>query len=185
MRAVILVAVLTLGAFGVVAFAQTPKAPDCTWVGTPTRDVKTGTSGANVLCPLGGGDFVHGKAGNDVVKASAGRDTIVGGGGRDRLFGGGGRDRIFAVDDRGGELVVGGPGVDQCFIDPSDRTRGCEHTFRSNEPEMATALAVVVGSVMEIAEELPTVTPGPIPPPVITILPPPNCGGHPAPPPIC
>jgi hypothetical protein len=148
--------------------------------------VKTGTAGANVLCALPGNDFIHGAAGNDVLRAGKGRDVAVGGGGRDVLRGGGGRDRLFAVDDQGGERIIGGRGNDQCFADPGDVVFGCEQTFRSREPEMATALGQSLRSVMEIVEEV-SPTPGPIPPPVVTVTDtvPPNCGGHPAPPPIC
>ena len=187
-RAVVLLAAASLVLVGLVVANSAPKAPGCTWVGTPERDVKTGTEGSNVLCSEAGNDFVHGRGGNERIRAGAGRDVAVGGGGRDILRGGRGRDRLFAVDDAGGERVIGGAGIDQCFIDPGDVTFGCEHTFRSNEATMATALAQSLGTVMEIVEAVPTPTPVPIPPPVttiITIVPPPNCGGHPAPPPIC
>jgi hypothetical protein len=149
--------------------------------------VKTGTAGANILCAEPGNDFIHGAAGNDLLRAGKGRDVAVGGGGRDVLRGGRGRDRLFAVDDQGGERIIGGRGNDQCFVDPGDVAFGCEQTFRSNEPEMASALGQSLRGVMEIVEEIvPTPT---LPPPPVTVTSivtvPPNCGGHPAPPPIC
>jgi hypothetical protein len=172
MRWLLIVATaLTLLVMGlVVVVAQPQAAPSkCTWVGTPDRDVKTGTSGKNVLCSLQGQDFVHGQGGNDRIRAGRGRDTLVGGSGRDTLRGGGGQDRLFAVDDASGELVVGGPGKDQCFVDPSDTVRKCEEIFRSDEPQMATALDQSLGDVMEIVEEvLPSITPT-LPPPGVTI----------------
>lgn len=188
MRVLILLAAASLILVGVVVAQSQPRAPTgCTWTGTPQRDVKTGTAGRNVLCALNGNDFLHGRAGDDRLEGGRGRDTVVGGGGRDILHGGKGRDRLFAVDDRPRENVVGGPGFDQCFVDPGDRVSGCERTFRSNEPEMAGALGQSLGAVMEIVEAV-TPTPAPIPPPTVTItqiITLPDCEGHPAPPPIC
>jgi hypothetical protein len=186
--ALIAVVLATVVGVAFAAGGASPKAPtSCTWIGTPARDVKTGTPGHNVLCSRPGDDYVHGAAGNDVVRAGGGRDVAVGGGGRDVLRGGGGNDRLFAVDGRGGENAYGGPGRDQCFIDPGDAVYGCEQTFRSHEPELATSLGQSLRGVMEIVEEVtPSLT---IPPPVVTVTSivtvPPNCGGHPAPPPIC
>jgi hypothetical protein len=145
-----------------------------------------------VLCARPGDDFIHGAAGNDILRAGKGRDVVVGGDGRDVLRGGRGRDRLFAVDDQGGERVIGGPGNDQCFADRGDVMLECEQTFRSNEPEMAGALGQSLRVVMGIVEGV-TSTTTPPPPPVITATAtvtqtqtvPPNCGGHPAPPPIC
>jgi len=170
----------------VVANAQTRAPQGCTWVGTPDRNVKTGTANRDVLCSLNGRDFLHGRAGNDELIAGRGRDVGVGGGGRDVVRGGSGRDRLFAVDDRSGDRVVGGPGVDQCFVDVGDVVTGCEQTFRSNEPEMAGAFGGALGSVMHVVEE---VSPSPLPPPTVTItqtitLPPCN-NGPPDPPPFC
>jgi len=120
-----------------------------------------------VLCALPGNDYIHGAAGNDVLRAGGGRDVAVGGGGRDVVRGGGGPDRLFAVDDRGGDRVYGGPGIDQCFVDPADQVYGCERAFRSNEPEMATALSRSLLGVMEIVEDVaPTLTLPP--PPIVT-----------------
>jgi len=194
-RALIPVILLTLVCFGLVVATAQPSAPSgCTWTGTPQRDVKTGTKGPNVLCAKQGNDFTHGAAGNDEIRAGAGRDVAVGGGGRDIVRGGAGRDRLFAVDDRGGDRVAGGPGNDQCFVDAGDVVSGCERTFRSNEPEMAGAFGSSLLNVMEIVEEVsPSVTPGPIPPPTVTVtlvspttvtLPPCN-EGPPDPPPFC
>jgi len=193
-RLLIPLVLLTVAFVGIVAAvsAPPPRAPNgCTWTGTPQRDVKTGTAGANVLCAKPGNDFIHGAAGNDELRAGKGKDVAVGGGGRDFVRGGKGPDRLFAVDDHGGDRINGGPGSDQCFADRGDVVLGCERTFRSNEPEMASALGSSLRSVMEIVEEIePTPTP---PPPVVTttqtqtiISPFPPCETPPAsPPPIC
>jgi RTX calcium-binding nonapeptide repeat (4 copies) len=186
--ALTLLVLATAASIALVAGGEPQRAPSaCTWTGTPGRDVKTGNAAANMLCSLPGPDFIHGGAGNDVLKAGKGRDVAVGGGGRDVVNGGPGRDRLFIVDDRGGEQAYGGPGVDQCFIDPGDQAVGCETTFRSNEPEMASAFGQSLHGVMQIVELTPT--PVPIPPPTVTVTVtdtvPPNCGGNPAPPPIC
>jgi Ca2+-binding RTX toxin-like protein len=178
----------TVVSVALIARGDPPRAPAaCTWTGTAERDVKTGTADHNELCSKAGNDFIHGQGGNDVLRAGEGRDVAVGGGGRDVVRGGAGPDRLFAVDDHGGDWVYGGPGVDQCFVDPGDQLYGCDRAFRSNEPEMATALAQSLGSVMEIIEAVtPSLT---IPPPVVTItstivLPPCN-NGPPDPPPFC
>lgn len=154
---------LTVAFVGVVAAGgdPPPRAPlHCTWVGTPERDVRTGTAGADVLCARAGDDFIHGQAGNDKLRAGRGRDVAVGGGGRDVIRGGRGNDRLFAVDDMGGERVIGGPGMDQCFADAGDQVFGCEQTFRSKEPVMAEAFGQSLRSVMEIVEAV-TSTPTP------------------------
>ena len=158
-----LVLVATVCAVTIVAYGQStaPAVPQrCTWVGTITRNVKTGTAGNNILCSLNGRDYLHGAGGNDEVIAGKGRDTAIGGKGRDILQGNSGRDKLFAVDGRGGDKVSGGPGVDQCFIDPGYQVTGCEEVFRSQEPQMAGALGSSLLQVMEIVEESPTVAPG-------------------------
>lgn len=197
-RTLIGLTVLTVLVMGFVVAAQ-PRAPatKCTWKGNSGRDVKTGTPRRNVLCSVRGNDFIHGAAGNDLLKAGPGRDVAVGAEGRDVLKGGNGRDRLFAVDDQGGELVIGGRGVDQCFVDLGDQVRGCERTFRGLSLQEVNALEQVAFEVMEIIElEIPTITPIPtptLPPPVVTItrtrtrtvtLPPCN-EGPPDPPPFC
>jgi hypothetical protein len=156
------VGLLILGGMALVA-SSVPS--DCTWLGTSERDVKTGTAGPNILCARGGDDFLHGRGGRDRIRAGPGQDSVVGGGGRDVLKGGGGPDKLFAVDDRGGERIVGGAGIDRCFVDPGDHVFGCERTFRSDEPQMAGAFGSSLGTVMNIIEEgLP-----PIPGPTATV----------------
>jgi hypothetical protein len=167
-----LVVLATVASLALAAPGGEPgRAPSpCTWTGTITRDVKTGTAGVNVLCARRGNDFIHGAGGNDVLRAGAGRDLAVGGGGRDVVHGGKGPDRLLGVDDNGGDRLIGGPGTDQCFADRGDVVFGCEQTFRSQEPEMAIALAHSLRTVMEIVEEIePTPTPTPtLPPPIVT-----------------
>ena len=172
MRWLLILTLLVLATAASLTFAATGGEPGrapapCTWTGTPARDVKTGTAGRNVLCALPGNDFVHGAGGNDVLRAGKGKDVAVGGGGRDIVRGGRGPDRLFAVDDQGGDQIIGGPGIDQCFVDRGDSVTGCERAFRSNEPEMASALGQSLRGVMEIVEEIiPTPT---IPPPIVTV----------------
>jgi hypothetical protein len=169
-RTLIPLVLLTVAFIGVVAARGEPphlSPGGCTWVGTPERDVKTGTRTNNVLCAKPGDDYIHGAAGNDELRAGKGKDVAVGGSGRDIIRGGPGPDRLFAVDDRGGDRIVGGPGTDQCFADRTDQVTGCERTFRSQEPEMAGALGRSLLNVMGIAEEVePTPT---MPPPVVTV----------------
>jgi hypothetical protein len=145
-----LVGLLILGGMALTASSQIPS--DCTWVGTTERDVKTGTSGPNILCALGGDDFLHGRGGRDRIRAGAGQDSVVGGKGRDILKGGAGPDKLFSVDERGGERIVGGAGIDRCFVDPGDHVFGCERLFRSDEPQMAGAYDSSLGTVMTIIE---------------------------------
>ena len=115
---------------------------------------------------------------------------MVGGGGVDRLYGAAGRDRLFTVDGHPGDRVIGGSGRDQCFGDPGDRLR-CEVKFRGATLPTAKALSQAFGGQALTAEELiaPTVAPTVPPPVVVTVTEtetiPANCGGHPAPPPIC
>lgn len=161
---------LVLVTVAALAFAANGDPPQvrsaCTWTGTNVRDVKTGSPGDDVLCALPGNDYIHGRAGADRLRAGDGRDVAVGGGGRDIIRGGRGPDRLFAVDDRGGDKVIGGPGDDQCFADSGDTVFGCERPFLSDEPAMAEALSQSLGQVMEIIELEPTPT---IPPVTVTI----------------
>lgn len=182
MRIMIVVAViLTLGSFSLVAAA--PGGP-CTETGTDIRNEMAGTSGRDVLCALGGDDYVAGLGGADVLRGEGGSDTMVGGAGVDRLYGTAGRDHLFAVDGQPGDFVSGGGGLDHCFVDAGDRTKGC-HTIVGVTLRTLKALGRAFSGAVVLADVLLSVTPT-IPPPVtITVTVPPNCGGHPAPPPIC
>jgi hypothetical protein len=172
---------LTLGAVVAVAAPQTPS--NFTETCSNERDVIAGTRGHDVICAMAGRDYVSGLQGADVLQGDGGRDTMVGGPGADKLFGSGGRDNLFTVDGKPNDSIFGGAGSDRCFIDPGDRAIGCEATFRGGSIQTASALSRAFGGQAVAAEELLSVTPSPIPPPVVTV--PANCGGHPAPPPIC
>ena len=188
MRAVILIGLLTLGAVVAVASPRSPS--NCTKTGTNERNVLAGTPNHDVLCALGGRDYVAGLAGSDVLFGGGGRDTMVGGGGTDKLYGGGSRDHLFAVDGHY-DVVVGGSGRDVCFADAGDKVQGCEAIFRGASLKTAKALSGAFGGQAVAAEELigepvPTVTvTETITIGATTVTVPPNCGGHPAPPPIC
>lgn len=193
-RTLIGLTVISLLGVAFVVSAQ-PKAPGrCTQRGTAGRDIMRGRDIADVLCAFRGDDFLHGADGDDRLRAGRNADVAVGAGGRDVLRGGRGNDRLFAVDDRGGERVVGGRGRDQCFVDPGDQAFGCEQTFRGLRPEVVHGLERVAFQVMGIALEVSTITPT-VPPPVVTIIqttvvtvtvPFPPCSPPPAsPPPPC
>ncbi len=169
--------------------AKTPHAPaSCTRVGTPQRDIMAGTGLRDVLCARAGNDYISGGGRRDILRGDGGNDTIVGGKGPDRLLGQDGNDKLFAVDGNASDVLDGGPGLDDCFGDVGDRFRGCERTFRGPTIVSTNALSSAFNGQGSLAEELIP----PIPPPpggtvtvteTITVAP--NCGGHPAPPPIC
>lgn len=168
---------LILGSLLTVGFvaAQSQKIPsNCTQTGTPSRDIMTGGPGPDKLCALEGDDYLHGDGSSDVLKSGMGNDTAVGAGGRDIIRGGRGNDRLFAVDDRGGERVIGGRGRDQCFTDRGDIVFGCEQTFRGLSLQVVRGLSRTAFNLMEIAEEALS-TPVPIPGP-------PGPSGPPGPP---
>lgn len=173
---------LTLGAVVAVASPSVPSG--CTKTGSDQRNVMAGTSRHDVLCARGGRDYVAGLAGPDRLFGDGQRDTMVGGGGRDKVYGGGGRDRLFAVDGNLGDLVDGGPGRDDCFVDPLDTAVRCEAVFRGSSLVTAKALSSAFGGQAVTAEDLIGEV-APIPTVTITETVPPNCGGNPAPPPIC
>jgi hemolysin type calcium-binding protein len=163
--------VASLLGVALVVSAQPNKAPGrCTQTGTAGRDIMRGRSIADVLCARRGDDFLHGADGDDLLRAGRDADVAVGAGGRDVLRGGRGNDRLFAVDDRGGERVVGGPGRDQCFTDRGDQVFGCERTFRGLAPSVVHGLERVAFQVMGIALEVPTITLPPPPVGTVTVV---------------
>jgi hypothetical protein len=190
-RILILLVACTLLATAFIAVQ--PAAPQttshCTQHGTPDDDIMAGTKRGDVMCSRGGNDYAHGDGGKDHIRGGPGEDTLVGGGGRDVLRGGAGDDRLFSVDDRGGGLLIGGKGRDQCFADPGDRVRGCESTFRGMSLKLVRQLVRTAYQVMLIADEaLPTPPPpvGTITETIVTTVPFPPCSPAPiTPPPIC
>jgi hypothetical protein len=85
-----------------------------TIVGSPGRDVITGTRENDVIATLGGRDTVKGLDGDDVICVGAGHDVVNGGKGDDTVIGGDGPDRLKGA---GGEsLLIGGKGDDHLFL---------------------------------------------------------------------
>ena len=64
-------------------------------------------------------DVIYGKDGHDILDANNFNKD------RDRLYGGDQGDKILANDGDGRDVAKGGPGRDVCFVDPGDRTAGC------------------------------------------------------------
>jgi hypothetical protein len=115
---------------------------------TPTRLIRRGSAGPNVLMGgplgdrlfgLGGNDLLRGRAGDDRLDGGRGRDRVfgdtgadllIGGPGRDRLVGGRGADRIRARDGQP-DAINCGPGRDRVLADRRDRiSRNCEARIR-------------------------------------------------------
>ena len=135
MRLRIATLVASLAVFGLAIAAPTaatPSGPQCTIVGTGGADSLVGTKGDDVICAMGGGDQVRGRGGNDTILLGTGTDFFLGGRGNDVIragpgpdFGDGGMgdDRIFlqagddliVSEDRGADLLSGGPGDDNCL----------------------------------------------------------------------
>lgn len=86
-------------------------------VGTPRRDILTGTATNDSILALGG---------NDVITADAGDDKVCGGNGNDRLSGDAGADTLLG--ERGNDRLEGGTEIDACVGGPGrDRlTADCE-----------------------------------------------------------
>ncbi len=101
----------------------------CTRVGSAERDVIYGTAGDDYICSKAGRDYVNGGAGPDRIKGGGHADTLVGGEGNDILVGGGGGDRLLALDDRPGDVLDGGIGIDQCHGDKGDEFLRCEAIY--------------------------------------------------------
>ncbi len=116
-------------------------------VGTPRRDVLTGTvladrlfglGGNDVLAGAGGGDLLDGGSGNDRLFGGRGNDRLVGRSGRDLLDGGAGRDVFLAGDgddvvrSRDGlrEILRCGAGRDIAIADRRDLAVACERVVR-------------------------------------------------------
>ena len=72
-------------------------------------------------------DVMYGQDGQDVLDANNfSRD-------RDRLYGGNRGDKILANDGDGRDVARGGAGRDRCYVDPGDRTIGC-NIVRRDDP---------------------------------------------------
>jgi Ca2+-binding RTX toxin-like protein len=129
--------VLTLLAFAGVAMAATPLrsgakltvTPPAYYVGTSASETLTGTNANDVLLGRGGNDTLYGRGGNDVLNGGIGNDRLYGGLGRDSLVGGPGNDRLYTRDGRR-DIVNGGPGFDQAWVDQLDVVRNVESVHR-------------------------------------------------------
>jgi Ca2+-binding RTX toxin-like protein len=99
------------------------------YVGTDRNDTLYGTNGPDVLLGRGGNDTLYGRGGNDVLEGGTGNDVLYGGLGRDIERGGPGNDRIYARDGRR-DVVDGGPGFDEAWVDRLDVVRNVERVHR-------------------------------------------------------
>ena len=78
------------------------------------------------------GASAYGEEGDDVLEGGPKADVLEGGSGTNSYHGGPGGDIVDAANGYRGETVNCGTGVDTAFIDPGDRTKGCErvHVLR-------------------------------------------------------
>jgi Ca2+-binding RTX toxin-like protein len=106
--AVLLGAVLTLGAGKEVEEEPRCHGRRATIVGTEGPDVLRGTPGRDVIWGGGGDDEIFGSLGNDLICGGPGDDLIHGGRGNDDVDGGAGTDRV--IGDLGDDKVTGGTG---------------------------------------------------------------------------
>jgi Ca2+-binding RTX toxin-like protein len=100
-------------------------------IGTPGNDRLVAPGPAvDVICGLGGDDFIRGKFQDDILDGGKGNDVIRGGHESDLMFGGAGRDKLrgrrgddtlnggkgrdMLVGGFGRDLLIGGPSKDSC-----------------------------------------------------------------------
>jgi Ca2+-binding RTX toxin-like protein len=111
--------------------------------GTQGPDTLDGSTNANVIKALGGGDRVHGWRGNDAIYGNPdddalygdygddsvyggdGNDYVEGGYGQDYIDTGDGSDKVGAKDGYKDHIVCGQGGSDLVYKDSFDTTRGC------------------------------------------------------------
>ena len=103
--------------------------PPASYVGSSDADNLVGSARNDVLRGLAGNDRLRGGEGNDVLYGGAGNDRLAGGVGVDRFFGERGNDRLSARDGKI-EVVNGGPGFDQAWVDGNDVVQGVERVYR-------------------------------------------------------
>jgi Ca2+-binding RTX toxin-like protein len=103
--------------------------PPAYFVGTAGSDTIYGTPHNDVLLGKGGNDTIYALPGNDVAEGGTGNDRIYGGKGHDVLRGGPGNDRLYARDGSR-DVVIGGPGFDEAWVDRFDKVRGVEVVHR-------------------------------------------------------
>jgi hypothetical protein len=178
-RAVVLLGIGSLFLMGLVVATSsatvpaTTAVPDCTITGTSSRDTLPGTGHRDVICTRGAGDYSAGGGARDIIRGDGGKDTLIGGNGFDTVLGHGGNDHLFTVDRFPGDVVKGGPGLDQCYGDRGDRFTGCEQIHRGGTVAAARALSDQFFGALQLAEEQAqtTTTPAPLPtgPPGTTV----------------
>ena len=130
--ATLVVAILAGAALAASPLSTTKTAtvvPPAYFVGTTRSDTLYGTPRNDVLLGKGGNDTIYALPGNDVAEGGIGNDRIYGGKGRDVLRGGAGNDRFYSRDGRK-DVVLGGPGFDEAWVDRFDKVRGVELVHR-------------------------------------------------------
>jgi Ca2+-binding RTX toxin-like protein len=131
------VVVLVLGVTGYATSAVSPQrssskstvVPPANFVGTSGADALVGTAGNENLAGMGGPDVIRGAGGNDVLRGGPGNDRMFGGLGRDILLGDPGSDRLTSRDGER-DVLNGGPGFDEAWVDAKDVVRGVERVHR-------------------------------------------------------
>lgn len=85
-------------------------------------------SGADTLYGGGGEDGISGGDGDDYLNGQAGSDQLYGNRGADRVIGSHGDDYLDVSGDQANtDVVNGGRGIDQCFVNPEDKYKSCEY----------------------------------------------------------
>lgn len=87
-----------------------------------------GTHRANTIRATSRGDLILAGRGRDTVYGGGGDDFIDPGPGQDRIFGGPGRDLLYTEDGRR-DLLDGGRGADEAYLDNFDRARSIEMLY--------------------------------------------------------
>ncbi len=95
--------------------------------GAANEDIIDGLSGDDDLFGRAGADELYGDADEDELFGGNQGDDLYGGSGLDDMFGGAGNDFINASDNRAGEFVNCGLGVDRAVIDDGDTRINCEN----------------------------------------------------------
>lgn len=103
--------------------------PPAYFTGTSRSDTLYGTPRNDVLLGRGGNDIVYALPGDDVADGGIGNDRVYGGTGRDAVRGGAGNDRLYARDGRR-DVVNGGPGFDEAWVDQLDVVTNVERVHR-------------------------------------------------------
>jgi Ca2+-binding RTX toxin-like protein len=120
------------GTTGVTPFRTAGTAtvvPPASYVGSSRPDTLVGGPQNDVLRGLAGNDRLRGGRGNDVLRGGAGNDRLAGGLGEDVMLGERGNDR-FSARDGERDIVTGGPGFDQAWVDQLDAVRNVERVYR-------------------------------------------------------